>query len=181
MKLVCSTMRMYVAERGQICAAGDTGAHDRSDLWDAQFATHQGVVEEDAARAVLAGEDTVLIRKIDAGRIDQINDGDAVAHCDLLRAQDLRNGFGPPCAGFHGGIVGDKDCGAAFNFTDAGDNACGGRLAFVSVVGDEQSDFKKAGAGIDETGDAFAGCQLAGAVLLLDALRAAAFAQTASS
>ncbi len=117
-----------VAERGKVRAAGDARAHHRRDLRDAQFAAHQRVVEEDAARAVLAGKDAVLIREVDAGGIDQINDRHAVAHRDLLRAQNLRDRLGPPGAGFHGGVVGDDDGGAAFDLADARDDAGRGGL-----------------------------------------------------
>ena len=60
---------------------------------------------------------------------------------------------------------------------DAGDHARGGRLAVVTVVGDQQADFEKQRARVEQRGDALARRHLAGAVLLLDARRAAAFAQ----
>ena len=133
-----------VAERGKIRAAGDAGSHDGGNLRERELAAHKRVVKEDAAGAVLAGEDAVLIGEVDAGRIDQINDGRAVAHGDFLRAQNLGDGFGPPGAGFDGGVVRDDDGGAAFDFADAGDDAGGGRLAVILVVGDEQADFEEA-------------------------------------
>ena len=46
------------------------------------------------------------------------------------------------------------------------------------VVGDQQADFEEARAGIEQSRDALARGEFAGAMLLLDALRAAAFAQT---
>ena len=60
---------------------------------------------------------------------------------------------------------------------DAGDDARGGRLAVVPVVGDQQADFEEEGAGVEQGRDALARGHLAGAVLPLDARRPAAFAQ----
>ena len=167
-----------VAERRKIGAARDARAHHGGKLRHPELAPHKRIIEEDAARAVLAGEDAVLIRKIDAGGIDQIDDRHAVAHGDFLRAQNLGDGFGPPGAGFHRGVVGDDDGGAAFDFADAGDDAGGGGLAVVLVVGDEQADFEEARAGIEQVGDAFARRQFAGFVLLLDFRWAAALAES---
>ena len=66
---------------------------------------------------------------------------------------------------------------AAFDFADAGDHARRGGLAVVLVVGDEQADFEEQGAGIEQRGNALARRHLPGAMLALDAGRAAAFAQ----
>ncbi len=52
-----------------------------------------------------------------------------------------------------------------------------GRLAVVSVVGDQQADFEEERAGVEQRRDALARGHLAGAMLLVDARRAAAFAQ----
>ncbi len=51
----------HVAERGQISAAGDAGAHDGGDLRHLQLAAHQRVVIENPRRAVLAWKDAVLV------------------------------------------------------------------------------------------------------------------------
>jgi len=51
-----------IAQRGQVRAARDAGSHHGGNLRDSQFAAHQGVVEEDAARAVLSRKDAVLVR-----------------------------------------------------------------------------------------------------------------------
>ena len=60
---------------------------------------------------------------------------------------------------------------------EAGDDAGGGRLAVVLVVGDQQADLEEARAGVDERGDALARGHLAGVMLALDARLAAALAQ----
>lgn len=157
-----------VAQRGQIGSAGDAGAHDGGDLGDAQAAAHERVVIEDPRGSVLAGKDAVLQGEIDAGRIHEVDDGDAVAHGDFLGAKDLGDGFGPPGSGFDGGVVGDEDGGAAFDAGESGDDAGGGGLAIVLVVGDEKTDLEEHGAGIDQPGDAFAGGELSIAMLLFD-------------
>jgi len=106
----------------------------------------------------LARENSVLQGKVDAGRIDQIDDGQAVAHGDFLGAQNFGDGFGPPCAGFDSGVVGDDDGGALFNERKAGDDAGGGSLAVIAVVSDQQADFEEETVWIDEPGDALPRC-----------------------
>ena len=166
-----------IAERRQVRAARDARPHHGGDLRDAQLAPHQRIVEEDAAGAVLAGKDAVLVGQVDARGIHQVDDGQAVAHGDFLRAQNLGDGFRPPGAGLHGGVVGHDDGGAALDAGQSGDDAGGGRLAVVAVVGDQQADLEEARAGIDERGDALARGHLAGLMLALDARLAAALAE----
>ena len=138
----------HVGERRQIRAAGDARPHHRGDLRDAQIPPHDRVVVEDAARAVLPGKHAALVRQVHARRIDEIDDRDAAAHRDLLRAQNLRDRLGPPRAGLHRRVVGDDDDLAPVHDADAGDDAGAGRLAVVLVVRDEQADLEEARAGI---------------------------------
>ena len=65
--------------------------------------------------------------------------------------------------------------GAAFDLADPRDHAGSGRLAVVLVVSDQQADFEETRARVEQARDAFARGEFAGAVLLLDAFRAAAF------
>ena len=123
------------------------------------------------------GKDAVLIGQVDARGIHQVDDGQAVAHGDFLRAQNLGDGFRPPGAGLDGGVVGHDDGGAAFDAAEAGDDAGGGRLTVVAVVGDQQADFEEACAGVDQGGDALARGHLAGLVLTIDARLPAALAE----
>ncbi len=166
-----------VAERGKIGAAGDARSHDGGKLRHPEPAPHKGIIQENAARAVLAGEDAVLIGKVYASGINQIDDGRAVADGDFLGPQNFGYGFGPPGTGFDGGVVGDDDGGAAFDLADAGDYARGGRMAFVLVVGDEQADFEEARAGIEQFRDTLARRQFTGFMLFGDFRRAATRAQ----
>ncbi len=123
-----------IAERGQVSAAGDARPHHGGDLRDAHFAAHERVVKEDAPCAVLPGEDSVLIRQVHARGIDQVDDGHAIAHGDFLRAQNLGDGLRPPGTGLHRGIIGDDYGGAAFDESEAGDDASGWRLAVIKIV-----------------------------------------------
>jgi hypothetical protein len=86
----------HIGERGQISTPCDARPHYSSDLRHLQITAHERVVEEQAARAVLAGENPALVRQVHAGGIDEVNDGNAGAHRDFLRAQHLRDGFRPP-------------------------------------------------------------------------------------
>ena len=90
----------HVGQRGQVCAAGDARPHHRRDLRNLQIAPHDRVVIEDSRRAILAGKHAALIRKIHAGRIDQIDDRHVRAHRDLLRAQNLLDRLRPPRPAF---------------------------------------------------------------------------------
>ena len=166
-----------VAQRRKIGAAGDARSHDGGKLRHPELAPHKRIIQKNAARAVLAGKDAVLIRKVDAGGIHQIDDGRAVAHGDFLRAQNLGDGLGPPGAGFDGGVVSDNDGGTTFDFADARDDAGGRRLPLVLVVSDQQSDFEETRAGIEQLRDALTCRELAGLVLALDFRNPAAPAQ----
>ena len=138
---------------------------------------HQRVVKENAARSVLAGKNSILIRQVDAGGIHQINDWNAVAHGDFLRPQDLGDGLWPPRTGLHGSVVGHDDCRAPLDFADPGDNARRRRLTIVAVIGDQEPDLHKPRARIQQPYNPLTGREFSRAMLLVDALRSAAFAK----
>ena len=112
-----------VAQRGQVRAPRDARPHHGGDLRNAQLAAHQRIVEEDAARAVLSRKDPVLVGQIDARRIHQVHDRQAIAHGDFLRAQNLGDGFRPPRARLHRGVVGHDHGGAALDAAEPGDHS----------------------------------------------------------
>ena len=99
-----------------------------------QLAAHQGIVEENAACAILARKNAVLIRQVDPGGVDQIYDRDAVPHRDLLSPEDLGYGFRPPGAGLYRGVIGYDHCRAVLDLPDTRNNARRGRLAFILVI-----------------------------------------------
>ena len=164
----------HVGERRQIRAARDAHAHHRGDLRNFQPPPHQRVVVENPRRAVLPGKDAVLIGQIHARRIHQVDDRQPVAHRDFLGSQNLVDRLGPPRAGLHRGVVGDDHARPLFDVCQARDHARRGSLAVVAVVGDQQADFEKQRARIDQMRDALARRQLALSVLFFDLLRAAA-------
>ena len=163
----------HVRERRQVGAPRDAGTHDRRDLGDAQVAAHEGVVVEDARGPVLSGEDASLVRQVDPRRVHEIDDGDAAAHGDLLRPQDLGDGLGPPGARLDGRVVGDHDNLAAVDPAHAGDHPGGGRAPVVEVMRHQQADLHEGLAGVEQRGDAFARRPFPPGVLALDALRPA--------
>ena len=73
-----------VAHDRQVGAAGDARADDRRHLEDA-VRRQPGVVVEDPAVVLAVGEDLVLERQEDAGRVDQVDDRQPVLERDLLR------------------------------------------------------------------------------------------------
>jgi hypothetical protein len=167
-----------VAQGGQVRASGDAGTHHRGDLRDAEFAAHQRVVVEDTPGAVLAREDAVLVGKIDARGIDQVHDRQAIAHRDLLRAQDLGDRLRPPRARFDGRVVGYHHGGAPGNAADHRHDTGRRCLAIVAVVRDEQADLERWAAIVEQPGDAFPRGQFAALMLAVDAGAAASGAQT---
>src|SRR5690606_18436509 len=70
----------YVAQCRQVRAAGNAASHDRAHLRHMEVPPHDGVVIEDARRAVLAREDAALVGKIDACAVHQVDDGNPLAH-----------------------------------------------------------------------------------------------------
>jgi hypothetical protein len=161
----------------EIRASRDARTHHRGQLRNSQITTHDRVVVEEPARAVLPGKHAALIRQVHAGRVHQVDDRDVTAHRDLLGAQHLLDRFRPPRAGFHRRIVRDDDHAAAFDGRNARDDAGGGCLTVVLVIGDEQSDLEKARAGITEQRDALARRQLSLFVLPRNLVAAAALLQ----
>ena len=167
----------HVAESWQISASGNAWPHHRRDLRHMQNTPHQRVVVENARGPVLAWKDAVLQRQVHTGRIHQIDDGQPVAHRDLLNAEDLGDRLRPPRPRLHRGIVGHDHRRPALNLRQSGYHARARRLTIVLVVGDEQADLEEHRAGVDQPRDALASGKLSVAVLLLDLLRTAAGTQ----
>ena len=115
--------------------------------------------------------------QVHPGAVDQVDDRDAVAHRDFLRAEDLPDRLGPPGSGLHRGVVGDDDDLAPLDHADAGDDAGARRLAVVLVVGDQQAELEAGRAGVEQPRDALARRELSLLVHLGDARRAAALPQ----
>src|SRR5207249_9599865 len=106
---------------------------------------------EDPRRAVLSRKDAALVREVDAGGVDQVDDRHPLAHGDLLGAEDLLYRFRPPRPRLHGSVVRHHDDRAAGDASEARDHAGGGGLAVVLVVRDQQTDLEPLAAG-DEVG-----------------------------
>src|SRR2546426_668734 len=101
-----------VRQRRQIRAARNAGTHHGGDLRHLEIAPHDRVVVEDPGRTILTREDASLIRQVHARRVDQIDDRDALAHRDLLRAQDLADRLRPPRPRFDRRVIRDDHPGA---------------------------------------------------------------------
>jgi hypothetical protein len=167
----------HVAECRQVRAAGDAAAHDGADLRDAQVAAHQRVVVEDARGPILPWKDAALVRQVHARTVDEVDDRDALAHRDLLRAEDLGDGLRPPAAGLDGGVVGHDDHLPTLHHPHARDDAGARRLAVVAVVRHEQPHLEPRRARIEQARDPLARRELALLVHLLHARLAAPLSQ----
>src|SRR5262245_61772207 len=165
---------VHHGEAAQLAAAGSARPDDGCDVGILVIAPHDRVVVEDPGRTILTREHPTLIRQIHRSRINEVDDGDSLAHRDLLRAQDFLDRFWPPGAGLYGRIVGDDDDGTAGDAAESGDDAGRGGLSVVLVVGDEQADFQPRRVAIEQRGDALARRQFPLVMLSLDALRAPA-------
>ncbi len=78
----------FVAQDGQIAAAGHAIAQDGRELRNARRGD-DGVVAKDAAEIILVGKDLVLQRQKDAGAIDEIKQRQAIFQGDALGPQHL--------------------------------------------------------------------------------------------
>ncbi len=164
-----------VAHDRQIGAAGHAGAHDGGHLED-PLGREAGVVEEGAAEVLLVGEDLVLERQEDAGRVDQIDDRQPVLEGDLLRAQHLLGGQREPGAGLDGGVVGDHDHVAAMDLADADHHPGrrGAAILLIEPLGHPEAQLQEARSRIAQRLDPLARRHLPLGALLVLRLQAAA-------
>ena len=151
----------HVRQGREVRPARNATPHDRGDLRHLEIAPHDRVVIEDPRRTILAGKDPALIRKVDPGAIDQIDDRDPLPHRDFLGPENLGDGFGPPGTGLDRRVVRDDHDFAALDNADPGNHACPGRLAVIPVGGNQETDLEPRSAGIEKPVDPLPGRQLA--------------------
>ena len=165
----------FIAHQRKVGAAGHAWPHDGSDLGDAH-GRHHGIIAELASEMFFVREDLILHGQVDAGGVDQIDDGDAIFHRDLLCPHVLLRRHRKPCSGLHRGIVGNDHAFASVDQAYACHNAGAGGAAFglVHLVGGEQAHLQEAGVGIQQQVDAFAGCEFALGLVTFDGLLPAA-------
>ena len=149
-----------VAHRRHVGAAGGAASHHHRDLGDA-LRRQVGLVVEDAAEVVAAGEDLVLVGQVGAAGIDQVDAGQAVLLRDLLRAEVLLHRQGEVGAALHRRVVGDDHALAPGDAADAGDDPGRGHLAAIHAVRRELADLQEGRHGVDQRADAVARQQLA--------------------
>ena len=132
---------------------------------------------EDPGRTILAGEDRILERQIDASAIDEIDDRQALPHRDLLCPQDLGDRLRPPRPCLHGRVVGHDNGRPPFDPADYGDDTRTRSLSFVAVIRHQQADLENRRPRIQQTCHPLARRQFALLVLLGNLGRATAVAQ----
>ncbi len=169
--------KQFVAEDGEVAAAGHAVAEDGRELRHAGRGDH-GVVAEDAAEVVLVGKHLILQRQKDAGAVHEVDERQAVFQGDALGAQHLLAGHGEEGAGLDRGVVGDDHHVPALDGTDPGDDAGrrGAAPFAVHAPRRPQAQLEEVRAGVEQPGDALAGRKPALGVLALDRLSAAALA-----
>ena len=114
--------QQLVAQHRQVAAAGDAVAHDGGILRNARRRDHR-VVAKDAAEVVLVGKHIFLQRQKDAGRIDEIDQRQAIVKGDPLGPQHLLRGRRKERAGLHRGVVGDDHVPPTVDHADAAHHA----------------------------------------------------------
>jgi hypothetical protein len=122
---------------------------------------------------IAIGEDAILLGKIGAAAIDEVEAGQAMLPGDLLRAQMLAHGFGEEGAALHRRVVGDQHAGAALHDADAGDDAGARHLVAIEPPGGERREFEERRLRIEQEIDALAHHDLS-ALLVAGAHRVAA-------
>ena len=169
-----------VAHRRHVGAAGGATAHHHGDLRDVLRA-HPRLVVEDAAEVFAVREDLVLQRQEGAAGIDQIDAGQAVLACDLLRAQVLLYRHREISAALDRGVVGHHHHFQSLDPADAGDHAGSGRGVGIHAFGGQRRDFEERRAWVEQGGDALARQQLAAFGVLVAGLLAATISRAAQS
>src|SRR5262249_48867819 len=100
-----------------------------------------------------------LKRKENAGRVNEVNQRQAVVHRNPLRAKDFLAGHGEERASFHGGVIGDHHNPATLYPPDPGDDARTWRTSPFVVHGlaGPESKFQPSSVGVDQEVDALSG------------------------
>lgn len=168
----------HVRERGQVRAARDARAHDGGDLRHVQVAAHDRIVVEDARGPVLPRKHAALVGQVHPRRVDQVHDRDPLAHGDLLRAEHLLDGLGPPRARLYGRVVGHDHHRPPRHPAQPRDHAGCRGLPVVLVVGYEEADFEPAAVPVEQRGHALARGELPLVVLAADPVGPAALLET---
>jgi hypothetical protein len=166
-----------IGQRRQIGASRNTLSHHGRDLRNMEVAAHDRVVIKNPRGAVLSGEYSALIRQIHSRGVDEVNDRNSAAHGDLLRAQNLPDGFRPPGSGLHCRVVGNDDRFPSMHADDGGDDPRRRGLPLILIVGDEHPDFEHARVRIPQELHPLARGKLALLMQLLELLLSARFAQ----
>ena len=141
-------------------AGGGRAVHDGNVRYaHGRHARHVG----EGAAAV--DEDLRLIVEIGAARFHQRDEGQLVAHDDLLHAQGLAQAHGRRRAALDAGVAGGDHRAHARHGADAGDHAAAldvlRAVVVVHVEAGERRDFQERGTAVDQMGEALARRELA--------------------
>src|SRR5687767_6301849 len=142
-----------------------------------EIAPHYRVVVKNSRGAVLPGEDATLVREVYSGGIDEVDDRDPAAHRDLLRAQNLLDGFRPPRSRLDRRVVGDDYDFAPVNADHGGDDSRRRGLSVVLVVGNQHSHLEHARFRVAQKLNPLASGKLPLLMQLFELLRSARLAQ----
>jgi hypothetical protein len=150
----------FIGHRGHIRPAGGARAHHAGDLRNAG-GREVGDVEEDAAEMLAVGKHVVLLGKVAAARVDEVDARQPVLRRDLLGAQMLLNRHRIVGAALDGGVVRDDHALAPRDAPDTADDRCAVHVAAVHAPGGELADLEERRAGIEQAAHALARQQLA--------------------
>ena len=151
----------------QVGATGYARAENYRNLVD-PLGRQACIVKKDTTEMVSVGEDLLLHRQKDPGRVDQIDQRQAIFHRDLLRPQDFLAGQREPRPRFDRSVVRHHHAFTIFDSAEAHNHA-GRRRATplpVQIPGRERTDFEQLSALVNQGFDPFTREQLAFLFLL---------------
>src|SRR5262249_52212715 len=135
------------------------GTHYRRDLRDA-LGGHLRLIVEDAPKVVAVGKDIGLQREESATGVYKVDARQTVLLGDLLGAQVLFDRHREVGAALDRGVIDDQHTFLSLHHAYTGDDASGGRLAFVHTPSGERVELQEWCLGVAEHLDALAGEQL---------------------
>ena len=124
----------------------------------------------------LVREDLVLQREVGPARIDQVDAGKSVLEGDLLGAEMLAHRERVIGAPLDRGVIGHEHALLAFDPSDSGDDARGGKVVVVHLVGGERRELQPGTSGIEHPVDPIANQELLAREMLAAGFERPAFA-----
>ena len=96
---------------------------------------HIGLIKKDAAKMIAVWKDLILVWKVRAATINEIDARQIISTCNLLGAKVLLYREGKIRAAFHRRIIGNDHTVNTANLADARDHASRRHLVIIHAIG----------------------------------------------